>query len=223
MKNDNPAPSLPVADLRVSYALATFGKADADPDPCAQFGSWLAQAMAAGLPEPNAMALATAGADGMPSVRTVLLKGLDARGLSFFTNYGSRKAGELAENPRASVLFLWKELQRQVSVSGAIEKCSREESGEYFHSRPRGHQIGAWVSEQSSVIPDRGWMETREREFEARFPEAAGPVPLPEFWGGYRLVPDTFEFWQGRVSRLHDRIRYTLDAEGAWRRERLSP
>ncbi len=221
MKND--AHSVPVADLRVSYALATFDAADAAPDPFAQFKTWLEQAIAAAVPEPNAMALATAGNDGMPSVRTVLLKGADARGLSFFTNYESQKARELSENPRASILFLWKELQRQVIVSGRIEKCPREESEAYFHSRPRGHQIGAWVSKQSTAIPDRSWMEAREREYEHRFPQDSGPIPLPEFWGGYRLLPISFEFWQGRVSRLHDRILYTGSASTGWKKVRLSP
>jgi pyridoxamine 5'-phosphate oxidase len=223
MKNDAHPHSVPVADLRVSYALATFDTADADPDPFAQFKTWLEQAIEAEIPEPNAMALATTGSDGMPSVRTVLLKGADSRGLSFFTNYESQKARELAENPRAAVLFLWKELQRQVIVSGQIEKCPHGESEAYFHSRPRGHQIGAWVSKQSSVIPDRTWMETREREFQELFPENTGPIPLPEFWGGYRLLPSSFEFWQGRVSRLHDRIRYSGDARRGWEKVRLSP
>ncbi|HCN29334.1 MAG TPA: pyridoxamine 5'-phosphate oxidase, partial [Verrucomicrobiales bacterium] len=157
------------------------------------------------LPEPNAMTLATIGEDGGPSARTVLLKGLDSEGFHFFTNYESRKAREIAANPRASAVFLWTQRHHQVCVRGFIQKLPREETESYFATRPAGHQIGAWVSEQSRVIPGRAWLEAREAEMRARFGE--GPIPCPPHWGGYALVPDEFEFWQGRISRLHDRLR----------------
>jgi len=221
-KNDNSLSSA-VAGLRVSYSLASLGLADADPDPFRQFHRWLEEAIAADVPEANAMTLATVGADGAPSSRTVLLKAVDAAGLTFFTNYQSRKAREMAGNPRISVTFLWKELQRQVSVEGTVGKTTREESEAYFHSRPRSHQIGAWVSAQSTRIPGRAWMEEREHAFQAKFPEAGPPVPLPDAWGGYRLLPSAFEFWQGRASRLHDRIHYARSPDGTWERFRLSP
>jgi len=212
-----------IADLRLNYARASLRLADTHADPIEQFHLWFDAALAAELPEPNAMILATASASGDPMSRTILLKAADARGFSFFTNYESRKGRQLAENPRAALQFLWKELERQVSITGRVEKTSREESEEYFHSRPYGSQIGAWVSQQSSVIPGRDWLEARERELLKKYPEGKSVVPLPEFWGGYRVVPDTIEFWQGRPSRLHDRVFYSRNDDGAWIKQRLSP
>ena len=210
-----------IADLRREYAHATLSERDVDPDPIRQFGVWWEQALAAEALEPNAMTLVTASADGMPNGRIVLLKGYDPRGFVFYTDYRSRKGLELAENPRAALVFYWKELERQVRIGGAVERTSVDESAEYFRSRPRGSRLGAWTSFQSQVIPSRDLLEARLREVEARFGE--GEVPLPDHWGGYRVVPNEVEFWQGRPSRLHDRLRYVRDGETAWRIERLSP
>jgi len=168
----------------------------------------------------DAMTLATAGADGQPTARHVLLRGLDPRGFVFFTNYGSRKARQLEENPRAALVFLWRELERQVCVTGSVERTTPEESSAYFRSRPREAQIGAWASRQSEVIASRQELESAYQEFDGRY--AGGEVPRPPFWGGFRLLPDTVEFWQGRLHRLHDRFLYTRD-RGGWRTERLSP
>ncbi|NNC89568.1 MAG: pyridoxamine 5'-phosphate oxidase [Akkermansiaceae bacterium] len=215
-------PHLILAELRESYTRAGLRKADLDADPIVQFRSWLDEAIGAGLVEPNAMTLATADAAGRPSARTVLLKGLDERGFCFFTNYGSRKGQDLAVNSRAALVFLWKDLERQVTVRGDVTTTSEEESRAYFHSRPYGSQIGAWVSEkQSTEIPGREYLEERDRMLLERFPEGE-EVPLPPFWGGFRLAPDRIEFWQGRPDRLHDRLAYTRH-EGAWRIARLSP
>ncbi len=210
----------PVADLRREYGRDGLGEADLAPTWYEQLGRWLDDAVRAGSLEPNAMTLATADAQGRPSARTVLLKGLDARGLVLYTNRTSRKGRELAENPRAALVLRWDELERQVCVTGAAEPAPEDESDAYFASRPRGAQLAAWASEQSSVIPGRAALEARGAELEKRF--AGGEVPRPPHWGGVRVVPDAVEFWQGRPSRLHDRLRFRL-LDGAWLVERLSP
>jgi pyridoxamine 5'-phosphate oxidase len=189
-------------------------------EPLEQFRHWYEHAVAAGLPEPEAMALASATADGVPSVRFVLLKGIDSRGVEFFTNYESRKARELDANPHAALAILWKPLQRQVRLEGRVERLTGEESDAYFASRSRGSQLGAWASRQSESIPDREWLEARLASFAERF---ADRVPRPPHWGGYRLVPDVIEFWEGRPNRLHDREQFTRGSDGAWHSRRLSP
>ena len=216
-----PNPGKPnLADLRLNYEKGALDEATLPGDPFVLFRLWLDDAIAAGVPEPNAMTLATVSADGQPSSRTVLLKGFDERGFSFFTNYDSRKSRELTANPKAALTLFWKERERQVCVRGVTARLSREESNAYFQSRPYGSQLGAWASEQSEVIPDRAWLENRERELRAQFPE--GQVPLPPNWGGFVLAPQEFEFWQGRPSRLHDRILFALQ-NGIWTRARLAP
>jgi pyridoxamine 5'-phosphate oxidase len=189
-------------------------------DPVEQFRQWLDTAGEAGVPLPNAMALATTGADGRPTLRHVLLRGVDERGFTFFTNRDSRKGRELADNPHAALVFLWKELDRQVEVDGAVEPTSDEESDAYFSGRPRGAQLGAWASPQSSVIGSREELMRRVAEMQQRFGD--GDVPRPPSWGGFRLVPDRFEFWQGSEHRLHDRFAYTRIGDG-WRIDRLAP
>jgi pyridoxamine 5'-phosphate oxidase len=208
-----------IADLRKSYERAELDEAASLADPIAQFGLWLQQAIDGQLPEPNAMTLATAGATGRPSSRIVLIKGFDARGIVWYTNYESRKGRELAANPYASLQFHWVEMERVVRIEGRVEKASAEESDAYYASRPLDSRIGAWASPQSEVISSRAVLVANAARFGAQF---MLQPPRPPHWGGYRLVPDTFEFWQGRRSRLHDRLRYRLDA-GAWRRERLAP
>jgi pyridoxamine 5'-phosphate oxidase len=188
-------------------------------EPLAQFRGWYEHAVAAGVVEPEAMALATASADGMPSVRFVLLKGIDERGVEFFTNYESRKGRELIANPRAAITVLWKPLERQVRLEGPVEVLAPEESDAYFATRSRGSQLGAWASQQSQVIPDREWLATRLAEVGERFPDE---VPRPAHWGGFRLLPSMIEFWEGRPSRLHDREVFTR-AEGGWLSARLLP
>ena len=213
-------PARSAADLRRVYTRAGLSEADLAPTWHAQFGRWFAEAAAGGVLEPNALVLATASAAGRPSARTVLLKRYDEAGLVVFTNLTSRKAGEAAANPAASMVFPWLELERQVVVTGDVEQVSRAETEAYFRTRPRDSQIGAWASRQSSVIASRDVLEERRAALEERF--AGGEVPVPPFWGGLRLVPDAVEFWQGRPGRLHDRLRFRLVGAG-WVVERLSP
>lgn len=200
--------------------LSPLDEAHVDADPIVQFGHWFADAETADLIEPTAMTLATADAGGRPSARMVLLKGFDQRGFVFYTNYGSRKADELAGNPSAALVFWWPSLQRQVRVEGIVERVTREESEAYFRTRPLGSQLGAWASAQSQVIAGRAELERRLEELEARYGD--GEVPLPPFWGGYRVHPEVIEFWQNRPNRLHDRLRYRRVPDG-WTIERLSP
>lgn len=207
-------------DLRVDYGREPLNEATLLPDPIAQFQLWFDEASQAGIPEPNSMSLATVDAAGQPACRTVLLKDLDARGFVFFTNYTSRKGRHLAATPRAALLFPWIPLQRQVEVVGPVEKLTVEESTAYFDSRPRGSRIGAWVSNQSTEIPSRDYLLARNTEFEQRF--ADGPIPKPDFWGGFRVIPETIEFWQGGHDRLHDRFLYAKKNR-TWTHVRLSP
>ncbi len=211
-----------LADLRKDYSLAGLLEKDLAKDPFRQFERWFQEAEAAKLVEPNAMTLSTVGADGRPSARTVLLKGMDGRGFVFFSNYESRKGRDLASVPRATLVFPWLALERQVVVEGAVVRVTREESEAYFHSRPRASQLGAWVSQQSSIITGRAVLEDAMKALEVKY--AGREVPLPPAWGGYRLAPETVEFWQGRRSRLHDRLRFRREGKsGDWTVERLAP
>ncbi|MGN6562180.1 MAG: pyridoxamine 5'-phosphate oxidase [Thermomicrobiales bacterium] len=207
--------------LRDEYRLTGLSERDVDPDPVRQFEQWLETAIAARLPEANAMTLATATPEGLPSARTVLLKAFDERGFVFYTNYESQKGQELAANPRAALLFYWAALERQVRVAGTVARVSREESLRYFHSRPAGSQLSALASPQTRPVHDRAVLEARLHELEQRYP--VGDIPLPDSWGGYRVAPALFEFWQGRPNRLHDRLRYSRTPAGAWAITRLAP
>lgn len=209
-----------MANLRKEYSLQGLDESSVEPNPFTQFEHWFRETLNARLPEPNAMVLATVSPDAHPSARVVLMKGFDERGFTFFTNYESRKGIELQRNPYAALLFYWAELERQVRIEGVVEKVSVDESEEYFRSRPLESQLSAWASRQSSVISSRTVLEQTIAELRARYGDQ--DVPLPPFWGGFRLRPHTFEFWQGKPNRLHDRLRYTR-AGVAWRIERLSP
>ena len=212
--------SKPIADLRKSYEQGELDESHSHADPLEQFALWFEQALKSELPEPNAMTLATVGADGRPSTRPVLIKGYDARGIVWYTNYESRKGRELAGNPYAALQFHWVELERVVRIEGRVEKTRAEESDAYFHSRPLDSRLGAWASPQSEVIASRAVLVANAAKAAAR--HALNP-PRPPHWGGYRLVPDGWQFWQGRRSRLHDRLRYTRQPDGRWLRERLAP
>jgi pyridoxamine 5'-phosphate oxidase len=220
-RDPNAEESKALADLRREYTRHGLIEADADPDPLRQFRLWLDQALAAGVHEPTAMVLATATPDGRPSARVVLLKGLDEHGFTFFTNYSSRKGQELTVNPRAALTFFWPQLERQVRVEGAVAAVTSAESDDYHRSRPRDSQLGAWTSEQSEVIASRSVLEDRLAGLRSRF--GSGDVPRPPYWGGYRLVPESVEFWQGRPARLHDRLFYLRTPPGDWQRVRLAP
>lgn len=209
-----------LASLRRDYARATLDEREIDPDPLRQFQAWFDDALRAGVPEPNAMTLATANSGGAPSARIVLLKGVDARGFVFFTDYRSRKAAELAVSPYCALVFFWVELERQVRVSGSASAITAEESAAYFRTRPRGSRLAAWASHQSQSLADRATLEEQLANVTHRF--AGIEPPLPPHWGGYRVAPTEIEFWQGRPDRLHDRVRYLI-REGEWRVERLSP
>jgi pyridoxamine 5'-phosphate oxidase len=209
-----------IADLRKSYERAELSEDASHDDPLQQFDQWLHEAISAEIPEPNAMTVATVGSDLRPSTRVVLIKGYDERGITWFTNYESQKGRELAGNPYAALQFHWVELERVVRIEGRVEKVSAIESDEYFHSRPLDSRIGAWASPQSQVIASRGVLVANAARYAAQF---LLQPPRPPHWGGYRLQPDHWQFWQGRKSRLHDRLRYTPDGQQGWVRERLAP
>src|SRR5437773_3850932 len=209
------------ATSRYEHAAHGLRRSDLDPDPIKQFSNWFTAAIEAQIRDVNAMSLATAGRDAKPSVRVVLLKGFDQDGFVFFTNYESEKGKQLEENPQAAAGFYWIELDRQIRISGPVEKTSREESERYFHSRPLGSQLGAWTSRQSEVVDGRQVLDARLAEMTERF--GNNPIPLPPHWGGYRVKPAMIEFWQGRANRLHDRFRYTRKTDGGWLIERLAP
>jgi pyridoxamine 5'-phosphate oxidase len=209
-----------LADMRKEYMQRGLSEGDVDPDPLVQFRAWLDQALAANLTEPNAMAVATVDADGHPSARMVLLKGVDT-GFIFYSNYESRKGHELAGQPWAALVIYWAELERQVRIEGAVEILASEASDAYFHSRPRGSQLSAAISPQSQVIPDREVLEARVQALAEQYPDQE--IPRPAHWGGFRVVPVSIEFWQGRANRLHDRLRYQRQPDGTWQIARLAP
>ncbi|HEY9116810.1 MAG TPA: pyridoxamine 5'-phosphate oxidase [Roseivirga sp.] len=210
-----------IADLRKEYTKASLDIDSVNPNPHIQFEKWFKEAQAGELPEPNAMILSTVDAEGQPFQRTVLMKALDEQGIVFYTNYKSRKAKQIEANNKVNILFPWFPMERQVSIQGVATKVSAKESLSYFLSRPHGSQLGAWVSQQSEVISSRSLLEMKLAEMKQKFKE--GKVPLPDFWGGYRIEPTSFEFWQGRQNRLHDRLIYEKQADGSWKISRLSP
>jgi len=210
-----------ITNIKKNYILKSFLESDAKADAIEQFSNWWQDAVNSEIDEVNALTLCTASADGKPSGRIVLLKGYDAEGFVFFTNYDSNKGKELESNPQACMVFFWKELERQIRIEGTVEKISAEESDDYFFSRPPGSQVGAWASPQSRVIENRQVIEKNVYKYEKEF--AAKPISRPAHWGGYRLVPTSVEFWQGRQSRLHDRLQYTLLENGQWKMVRLAP
>jgi pyridoxamine 5'-phosphate oxidase len=209
-----------LADLRREYSREALNRSSVDADPFVQFGKWMNEAIASEMLDATAMILSTVDAENRPSSRVVLLKGFDERGFRFFTNYGSRKSRELEANPNATIHFFWAELERQINIRGRVEKATREEAEEYFRTRPVESRLGAWASNQSETVSSRAELEKKFEEMRVKF--SGDDVPLPPFWGGYRVTPDRFEFWQGRPSRLHDRICYTLE-NGVWNIIRLSP
>lgn len=210
-----------IANLRQEYSAQVLLEENSAADPFTQFQTWWQHALQTKILEPNAMTLATASADGIPSARIVLLKGFDQNGFVFFTNYNSYKGLQLAENPKACLVFFWKELERQVRITGLAAPVAAEESNAYFHSRPEGSRIGAWASPQSQVIESRAWLDGVYKKLSEELHNS--DIKRPPHWGGYRVMPVVVEFWQGRPSRLHDRLQYTLESDGTWKRERLAP
>jgi pyridoxamine 5'-phosphate oxidase len=210
-----------IGDLRQEYSSRGISEHDLDPDPIEQFRRWFEDAVAAGVREPNAMTLATSTKEGRPSARMVLLKGFDDRGFAFYTNYESRKGSELVENPFAALTLFWVDLERQIRIEGRVELATPAEADAYFATRPLESRLGAWASHQSEVLPSRAMLETRVEELREQF--GGQEVPRPPFWGGFRVVPESIEFWQGRLNRLHDRLRYRRQGSQGWTIERLSP
>lgn len=213
--------NIDLADIRKDYRMATLSEQDVSDDPFLQFEKWFNEVLHSRIDESNAMTLATADAKGRPSARIVLLKGFDGRGFHFYTNYESKKAGQIKENPLGALVFFWKELERQVRIEGKIIRADAAESEQYYRSRPLKSRIGAWASPQSKVISGRDYLEEKVRQYEERFKQSL--PDRPPFWGGYILQPDLFEFWQGRANRLHDRIQYSLTEANQWKKERLAP
>jgi len=213
--------STPIADIRRNYSKKALLESEADADPIVQFGKWWEEALKAEIVEPNAMTVATSSTDGLPSARIVLLKGFSEKGFVFYTNYSSYKGQQLAENPKACLVFFWKELERQVRITGLVTKTDAKDSDHYFHSRPKESQVGAASSPQSEVIPNREWLDSRFKSLQAE--SEKGEIPRPKHWGGYIVRPVVIEFWQGGASRLHDRLQYTLLETGLWKIERLAP
>ena len=210
-----------IADLRQNYTLTGLLETDVNSNPIEQFNSWFQQALDANIIEPNAMTIATATPDGKPTARIVLLKGVSPQGFVFYTNYESQKGQQLINNPYAALVFLWDKLERQVRIEGKVEKLTKEESEKYFHSRPQASQLGAWASDQSRVIPNREVLEQKLADLKTEYENTT--VPIPEYWGGFRVVPNRIEFWQGRPSRLHDRLAYDLQGDNSWEISRLAP